>query len=183
MYNFSIRKLQIPFTLLVFIMIIFILSCNNKNNEKKKTLRPDKLKKSLIEANKKLVANESEDIKDFLRRYKWNVEETGSGLMYYIYKEGSGEKAEKGKLAVLNYKVFFLTGDLIESSEESGQLIFRIGKEKIIAGLQEGILYLREGDKAKFIIPSHLAYGLVGKPGKIPPKTTLVYDIEVIDIK
>jgi len=53
----------------------------------------------------------------------------------------------------------------------------------VISGLEEGILYLSEGDKAKIIIPSHLGYGLLGDLDKnIPPKATLIYDIELKSI-
>ena len=62
-------------------------------------------------------------------------------------------------------------------------MVFTVGKGEVISGLEEGILLLHIGDKAKFIIPSHLAYGLLGDDNEIPTKATLIYDIEVVQKK
>jgi FKBP-type peptidyl-prolyl cis-trans isomerase len=58
-----------------------------------------------------------------------------------------------------------------------------IGKGGVEAGLEDGILLMHEGGRAKFIIPSHLAFGLTGNGNKIPPKSTLIYDIKLLKIK
>lgn len=139
--------------------------------------------KPLIEANKHVVKTERQHIDDFLRRYKWDMQETGSGLLYMVYEEGNGEKAVKGKTAFLNYSLRLITGDVVYSSDQDGLMQFIIGKANVISGLEEGILLLNVGDKAKFIIPSHLAYGLLGDDDKIPGKATLIYDIEFIELK
>ena len=61
-------------------------------------------------------------------------------------------------------------------------MAFRVGNATVISGLEEGILLLRQGDRAKFIIPSHLAYGLIGDQNNVGSKTTLVYDIDLVKI-
>jgi FKBP-type peptidyl-prolyl cis-trans isomerase FkpA len=55
--------------------------------------------------------------------------------------------------------------------------------DNVESGLHEGILYMNEGSKALLVIPSHLAHGLVGDMNKIPPKSTIVYDIELLELK
>ncbi|RLD32199.1 MAG: hypothetical protein DRI83_11260 [Bacteroidetes bacterium] len=109
--------------------------------------------------------------------------ESGSGLRYMIYEEGNGLTAKKGILATINYSIKVITGDIVYSSRQDGPLTFIVGKGEVISGLEEGILLLNVGDKAKFIIPSHLAYGLVGDGNLIPAKTTLIYDIELLNLK
>ncbi len=96
---------------------------------------------------------------------------------------GDGKKAEDGKVVVLEYSVQLSNGHLIYSSGESGLKEFMIGKGEVEAGLEEGILLLREGDCAKFIIPSHFAFGLLGDQDKILPKSTLIYDVKLLKIK
>jgi peptidylprolyl isomerase len=111
------------------------------------------------------------------------MKESGSGLRYLIYEEGTGISSEKGMLASLAYTIKLITGDVVYTSEKNGPLSFIIGKGEVISGLEEGILFMNVGDKAKFIIPSHLAYGLVGDGNFIPGKATLIYHIELLSLK
>ncbi len=140
-------------------------------------------KKSLMEVNKNLVRTEEQKIEDFLRRYNWDMKETGSGLRYMVYRQGAGVPAETGRVAVIAYTVSLLDGEVCYTSEEDGPRSFEIGKGGVESGLEEGILLLKEGDRAKFIIPSHLAYGLMGDMDRIPAKAALVYDVELLKIK
>ncbi len=163
-------------------MFIFLLGCNGEPQNTHKP-KPEDYKEPLMEANRHVVKTENQHIEDFLRRYKWDMEESGSGLRYKIYPDGKGKKAETGLLATISYKIRAITGDVIYTSEEKGLLSFIIGNGEVISGLEEGILYMNVGDKAKFIIPSHLAYGLVGDANLIPGKSTLIYDIELLSLK
>ena len=110
------------------------------------------------------------------------MEQSNTGLRYFIYKHGKGLPAEEGKIATLNYEIKLLTGEVCYTSKELGPKQFLIGKGGVETGLEEGILLLKEGDRAKFIIPSHLAFGLLGDSEKIPAKATLVYDVELIEL-
>ena len=111
------------------------------------------------------------------------METTGTGLRYMIYNKGVGARAEKGKTATINFNVRLITGDVCYSSKESGAKDMKLGESGEISGLEEGLLLLRVGDKARFIIPSHLAFGLLGDEDKIPKRATLVYDVELTAIK
>ncbi len=175
-------------TTFVFIFLIFIFpfsmsSCKNNERDNKKKLTQKELKEPLINVNKHVVKTEEQHIIDFINRYQWPVLETGSGLRYYIYNEGSGPDAKKNNHVKLNYTLRSITGDIIYTSEKDGSLEFQVGKGQVPGGIEEGILLLRVGDKAKFIIPSHLGYGLLGDDSRIPPKATLIYDIELVEIK
>jgi FKBP-type peptidyl-prolyl cis-trans isomerase len=90
--------------------------------------------------------------------------------------------AETGKIAVLRYSVWLITGDEIYNSDRDGLKEFMIGRGGVESGLGEGILLLRVGDRAKFIIPSHLGFGLLGDQDKVPPKSTLIYDLELVSL-
>jgi len=175
-------RLNIIKYLFILICTPLLYSCGNQT-EKESKLPPAAYKEPLIKANKKLAQTEDEQIEDFIRRYGWDMKETGTGLRYMIYHEGEGPKAKTGQIARINYSLSLLTGDEIYTSEQTGPKEFLIGKGGVESGLEEGILLLKKGDRAKFIIPSHLAFGLMGDSEKIPAKATLVYDVELIDLK
>jgi peptidylprolyl isomerase len=118
----------------------------------------------------------------------WDVDSTlfrttASGLKYAIIKEGEGPLIEKGKQVVVHYSGFLLDGTKFDSSVERDEpLTFSAGIGQVIPGWDEGLLLLKKGSKAKFIIPSNLAYG-DRDLGKIPANSTLVFDVEIVDVK
>ncbi|TVQ89031.1 MAG: peptidylprolyl isomerase [Bacteroidetes bacterium] len=168
--------------IIILLTIMFlVISCNTSGKQERQTSR-EEMRESLLGANVLLIDAEEQEIEDFVERHGWDMKSTGSGLRYMIYEHGTGEPAQKDRIAWLNYTVSLLTGDLIYSSEEDGIRQFRIGRGGVESGLEEGILLLRVGDKARFIMPSHLAHGVPGDGAKIPKRATIVYDIELIDI-
>ena len=138
---------------------------------------------SLVNYNRNVLLTEDQQIEDFISRYRWLMKNTGTGLRYLIYKNGQGEKAVKGKIAVIRFSLRLLNGNLCYSSDKDGLKEFKIGYGGVESGVEEGILLMRVGDRAKFIVPSHLAFGLLGDQNKIPQHATLVYDIELVKIK
>ncbi|HSM64449.1 MAG TPA: FKBP-type peptidyl-prolyl cis-trans isomerase, partial [Gillisia sp.] len=103
---------------------------------------------------------------------------------YKIEEKGAGAKAEKGKTVSVHYKGMLPDGTVFDSSYKRNQPIdFPLGEGHVIAGWDEGIQLLNEGGKARFVIPSHLAYGERGAGGVIPPNATLVFDVELVKVK
>lgn len=111
-------------------------------------------------------------------------EKTDSGLRYKMISEGNGEKAEKGRTVSVHYKGMLPDGTVFDSSYKRKEPIeFPLGKGHVIQGWDEGIQLLKVGDKARFVIPSHLGYGSRGAGGVIPPDATLVFDVELVGIR
>ncbi|MCK9618352.1 MAG: FKBP-type peptidyl-prolyl cis-trans isomerase [Lentimicrobiaceae bacterium] len=170
------------FLLALFTLLLVCNSCYRQKQHDGNT-NPALLKDPLINVNKKLVKNEDLKINEYIQRHKWSMTTTGTGLRFFIYKKGNGEKAEIGKIARIAYSVHLMSGELCYTSDDLGCKEFLIGRGGVESGIEEGILLLRLGERAKFIIPSHLAFGLVGDGDKIPPKATLIYDIELVELK
>jgi FKBP-type peptidyl-prolyl cis-trans isomerase FkpA len=105
-----------------------------------------------------------------------------TGLWYNIYVHGSGKPALPEKEATIKYNLYLLDGTLCYSSDELGVKKFRIGKGSVESGLDEGVSMLKVGDKARFILPPHLAFGLLGDEKKIPKRSIILYDVELINI-
>jgi len=74
-------------------------------------------------------------------------------------------------------------GEFDNSYKRSNPMDFPLGMGNVIAGWDEGIQLLKVGDKARFVVPSHLAYGSQGAGDVIPPNATLVFDIELMEVK
>ncbi|MBT8262840.1 MAG: peptidylprolyl isomerase [Bacteroidia bacterium] len=111
-------------------------------------------------------------------------EQTESGLRFQIIQKGSGVKPNAGETVAVHYKGMLPDGAEFDNSYKRGNPIeFPVGTGQVIAGWDEGIQLLKVGDKARFVIPSHLAYGSRGAGGVIPPNATLVFDVELMDVK
>ena len=125
----------------------------------------------------KLISKENQIIEEISKGFK----ETKSGLKYQILYNGSGEKPISGDLVKVHYKGQLLDQTVFDSSYKRNQPIeFQVGIGQVISGWDEGILLLNRGDKARFIIPSDLAYGENGAGGVIPPNATLIFELELI---
>ena len=109
---------------------------------------------------------------------------TASGLMYVVNKEGQGPKPARGNMVKAHYTGMLMNGQKFDSSVDRGQPFeFNVGMHQVIAGWDEAFLDMKKGEKRTLIIPANLGYGDRGAPPVIPPKATLVFDVELIDFK
>jgi peptidylprolyl isomerase len=119
-----------------------------------------------------------------LKNLQKGAKVTASGLSYKMIKIGNGIQAEKGKTVSVHYTGKLIDGTKFDSSYDRNEPIeFPLGEGRVIPGWDEGIALLKVGDKATFIIPSNLAYGERGAGGVIPPNATLIFDVELMDVK
>ncbi|MFN3909240.1 MAG: peptidylprolyl isomerase [Flavobacterium sp.] len=132
----------------------------------------------------KRLAEEKKRAEEELDKHSAGFEKTASGLRYQIIQKGNGTKATKGKKVSVHYSGALTNGMVFDSSYKRKQPIdFVLGIGQVIPGWDEGIQLLQVGDKARFVIPSDLAYGSRGAGGVIPPNATLVFDVELMDVK
>ena len=135
-------------------------------------------------AREKRIAEEKAKAEAEMEKLAAGFSKTESGLRYQILQEGSGAKAEKGKMVSVHYKGQLSDGTVFDSSYKRNQPIdFNLGVGQVIPGWDEGIQLLKIGDKARFVIPSDLAYGSRGAGGVIPPNATLIFDVELMNVK
>ena len=117
----------------------------------------------------------------------WDVDSTlfkttASGLKYAIIKEGEGPLVQPQQQVSVHYSGFLSNGTKFDSSVERDEpLTFMAGVGQVIPGWDEGLLLLKKGSKARLVIPDSLAYG-DRDLGKIPPKSTLIFDVEIVDV-
>jgi FKBP-type peptidyl-prolyl cis-trans isomerase len=109
-------------------------------------------------------------------------------LQISVIKEGSGKEAKTGDTVSVNYTGTFLDGKEFDSNVDPAfghvtPFTFTLGQGMVIKGWDQGVVGMKVGEKRKLIIDSSLAYGDLGIPGTIPPKSTLVFDVELLAIK
>jgi peptidylprolyl isomerase len=109
---------------------------------------------------------------------------TPSGLTYLITKKGAGRLPKAGETVVLNYTGTLTNGMKFDSSHDRNQpLAFKLGVGQVIKGWDEGVAKLRVGDQAILVIPGKIAYGARGAGDAIPPDATLIFVVELLDVK
>lgn len=170
------------FNIFIFTLIALLSACGNSQRDDSHFDR-NKVRESLLGANTLLIDAEDQEIRDFIDRHGWEMHETGSGLRYMIYEQGWGPKARTNDIVSFHYTISLITGDLVYNSHDSQPGEFRLGRGGVESGLEEGMLLLRVGDRARFIMPSHLAHGVPGDGVKIPKRATIIYDIQLIELK
>lgn len=109
---------------------------------------------------------------------------TESGLMYVVTRQGQGETVKPGNSVLVHYNGKFKDGKLFDSSYDRGKPVrFTAGVGQVIKGWDEALVMMKKGEKRTLMIPYHLAYGEKGYPGAIPPKSDLIFDVEMVDFK
>ncbi|AFJ45405.1 FKBP-type peptidyl-prolyl cis-trans isomerase [Shimwellia blattae] len=133
-----------------------------------------------MEKDAKENAEKGQKFRDAFAKEK-DVKKTASGLLYKVEKAGTGDAPKDTDTVVVNYKGTLIDGKEFDNSYSRGEpLSFRL--DGVIPGWTEGLKNIKKGGQIKLVIPPDLAYGKTGVPG-IPANSTLVFDVELLDIK
>ena len=167
-----------------FCLIMLVVACSEAP-EQVVVQDPEWSTDRSSDMNSVFSAEEDDEIELFLKRHDdWKMTKTGTGLRYMIYsKSDNYDTAQVGQLVTVDFEITLLDGTLCYSSAENGPESFVVERADIESGLHEGMQYMCTGDRAKFILPSHMAHGLIGDEDKIPPLTPVIYDIHLLKIE
>ena len=109
---------------------------------------------------------------------------TASGLEYWDIKVGTGAVAQSGQHVKVDYTGWLTNGKKFDSSVGTGRPFdFTLGASQVIKGWDEGVAGMKVGGKRQLRIPPDLAYGEKGYPGVIPANSTLIFDVQLVDVK
>jgi FKBP-type peptidyl-prolyl cis-trans isomerase len=109
---------------------------------------------------------------------------TASGLVVDELTVGNGVEAGAGKYVFVHYTGWLTDGSKFDSSRDRRQpFSFLLGRGQVIAGWDEGVQGMKVGGSRKLTIPPHLGYGAAGAGGVIPPNATLVFEVELLDVR
>ena len=143
-----------------------------KQEQKMQAERAEKGKTAKVEGEKYLVENAKKE----------GVVTLPSGLQYQVLKEGNGKKPKATDNVKCHYEGFLIDGTLFDSSIQRGEPA-TFALQQVIAGWTEGLQLMQEGAKYRFFIPYMLGYGESGAGQAIPPFATLIFDVELIEVK
>ncbi len=188
---FKVQSLKFKvqgFSWILVTCYLLLVSCNEKPKQQAIVVNYNKLKEDIIQANKPAVVMENDEINAYIKAHNYAMKTTGTGLHYLFITENTKEqKVEAANRIKVKYKVSLLDGTVCYTSENKKPKEFTVGAvhvgEEVESGIHEGVQLMHLHDRAIFILPAHLAFGLLGDRDKIPPKTAVVYDIEVISIQ
>jgi FKBP-type peptidyl-prolyl cis-trans isomerase len=142
------------------------------DNQKSEQMKTDSLKNA-----------EAGLLEKYLKDNKINAKPQPDGLYYIQVLAGTGPKAEAGKTVKVHYTGKLLNGKVFDSSiERKNPIEFMLGRGQVIKGWDEGIAMMKQGGKATLIIPSAIGYS-DRDMGVIPPYSTLVFDVELVEVK
>lgn len=108
---------------------------------------------------------------------------TESGLYFEDVEPGSGLAAREGHVLDTHYTGWLTTGERFGTSRDGAPYSFQLGRHQVPRGFEEGVTGMRIGGVRRLVVPPALGYGPRGQPPTIPPSATLVYEIELLDIK
>lgn len=140
----------------------------------------EKQRAAMAETGKKLRAEGEKFLEENAK--KDGVIVTESGLQYTVIKEGTGKSPKATDTVKCHYEGFLINGTVFDSSIQRGEPI-DFPLNGVIKGWTEGLQLMKEGAKYRFFIPYNLAYGEAGAAGAIPPYATLIFDVELIEVK
>ena len=169
----------------------FIKGVRDGHAKKERIYTEAELQAAYVEFQKEMQTKHLQQAKDtassndsFLAEHakKPGVITTASGLQYTLTKEGTGKQPTADSQVSVHYKGQLLDGKVFDSSYDRGQPV-EFPLNQVIPGWTEGLQLIKEGGKATLYIPAKLAYGEQGVPGTIPPNSTLIFDVELLQVK
>ncbi|MEI7499381.1 MAG: FKBP-type peptidyl-prolyl cis-trans isomerase [Bacteroidota bacterium] len=131
-----------------------------------------------------LMKNEEVSLKKYIDDKKITVTPTVSGLYFIETVQGKGMKIDSGCWVKAQFKVSLIDGKQIFSTFDRGEpMQFEYGKRFDTPGFEEGVGKMMKGGKAMLVVPSKIAFGEMGRGAMVPPYSSIIYDIEIIDVQ
>lgn len=168
-------------TIVLALILGLCTGCSSCSGQKKAEEQQRQQAEDIIEANRRILEEEARLIDEYIEKHSLEMVKSRSGLRYAIQETGSGPKPTDGQVVLIDYESFFLDDSNLGPAGSS-QMVIRVNQDYTIRGLVEGVQMMRVGDSAKFILPSHLAYGMQGVPGEIPRRATVIFDVTLTAI-
>jgi gliding motility-associated peptidyl-prolyl isomerase len=173
--------------LLVFTISIFMANCSQQQARRPISQTSNTFMKESVARNKVLIKGEEGKIDSIIKSDTKNQYLASKKGYWYYYEIKSTSKdtvtPKKGDLAYFDYEIKDLKGNVIYSDVELRPQVYKVDKENIITGLQDGIKLMKKKEKITFLFPSHIAYGFRGDTKRISSSMPIVCTVTLNDFK
>ncbi|MDB2408360.1 FKBP-type peptidyl-prolyl cis-trans isomerase [Crocinitomicaceae bacterium] len=171
----------------ISLVLLLICSCRNESEQAAQVSIADPQWSSnhSVDFNQEIHAREELDIAIYLEHHKdLKMKQSISGLRYQIVGNNKSNEslAQEGDVLTLDLKIELLDGTICYDNDSIPETIV-LGRSDRESGLQEALVMMRKNDKAKLILPSYLAYGLLGDSESIPPQSIIIIEVELLNIQ
>lgn len=187
-------RIKLNTILFLFISILFVGCGDSHNNHYAIVLREkreapknktdeEKVDEALLKSNQIVNEKEIQQIKGYVERRNWKMNQLKIGVFVEELERGKGKVINANSVVRLNCKIELLDTKQVFDSKIDGDKIINMGKEQSVIGLVYALEGKAEGGKLRVAIPSFLAYGVTGNGDKIPKRSSLIYEIEIKEVK
>ena len=165
--------------LIIGLLLLTVSACNRTPIIEVEESKEAQLDEHILNANKYIANSEETEINAYVNRRGWEMRTLSNGTRIWEYETGTGKMPTGDDEVKIRYDVAALNGNMVY---EDRMATVALGHNETIAGLETAVRQLKKGSKAKVIIPSAMAYGVVGDGEKIGSRMVMVIDLEVIEI-
>jgi FKBP-type peptidyl-prolyl cis-trans isomerase FkpA len=177
----SIRLLKKIGCCLLLCMTLF--ACRKQPQIPANKVQEESVAEDMMKLNKLLAEVEQQDINEYIAKQKLQPQADSMGFWYIVTKPGNGKAINKGTTVEIGYSLELLDGTICFDTKKNGNRTLVIGKVEDERGLNMALEKLTENAEATLIIPSHLAFGVLGNHSSVPPRSPVIYRINYLKIK
>lgn len=163
-------------------LLLLVLASCQRGQRQAPSISRSEAKELLMRINQTLSADDRRTIEGYIERCGLSgMEHSATGLYYRLEGDTTGQPVRLNSWVEYRYRISLLDSTVCyQPSEPKG---IRVGKGGVESGLEEGLLLMREGQRALLIVPPHLAHGLAGDGKQIPPRSIIVYEVELLSVE
>ena len=172
--------------LIAILILISVIGCRGPEPRKPIEVKSGTFFRESVERNKALLAREEKEIQaiisnDSSRNYL--ASDFGAWYTYETQIESESYLPSEGDQVTMNYDILSLQNDTIYSSEEIGEIVYHVDREEVFRGLRLAVKLLKEGERATFLFPSHMAFGYHGDNDRIGPNVPIKSNVTILQIE
>lgn len=167
---------------ILFTMFVIVCSCRAPVQEMEST-DEDPVSEQFVRANQYMQRRHQDHIAAFVERAGWEARTTPSGLWIVIDHSGTGADVDEGDRVTFSFESLLLDGTPCYSADEQQPKTIVVGSGGVEAGVEEGLMLLKEGTAATLLIPPHLGHGNFGDRDRIPGNTVLIYHLKILEVR
>lgn len=161
-----------------------LIACSQSPQLPSNKVPPDDENEKLIVLNKAIIHTENDQMEAYIRQHHLTATTSPYGFQYVVIKEGKGESPKNNDFVFYQYSMSLLDGSVCYSNLQSDQISqLRVGHTTMIRGIELGLMTMKPGGESLFIIPSNLAYSVLGDRHLIPPYSPLIVTLKLIRVE